>query len=190
MLAVQWPLPLPSTSKPSVEAMQGPLPPLPQLPDFDQHLAGERCRPARRGGGHTPSETRAGNAANIRHGLRTPPFDTNDMNVNPLLVPNFGPLRYKGVSVVASDTTTHKNNSNNTGNPRYTNRVPPLLDTYQLAAGSQSPHSASGQPANREQPHQRRKSDGTDIVHYLQIPRSINDSKGSLSEFAAQVWIL
>lgn len=190
MLAVPWPLSLPSASKLSVETMQGPLPPLPQLPDFKQHQAGERYRPARREGGHTPLEARTGNAANIRHGLRTPPSDMNDMNVNPLLVPSFGPSQYKGVPVVTSDTATHKNNSNSVGKPRYTNRVPPLLDTYQLAKKSRSPYSATGQPVNREQPHQRRKSDGTDIVHYLQIPRSINDSRGSLSEFAAQVWIL
>ena len=185
MLAVQWPLSLyPASNKLSVETMQGPLPPLPQLPYFEQHQAGERCRSARREGSHTRFEIRAGNAANIRHGLRTPP---SDMNVNPLLVPSFGPSQYKGFSVVASDTATHQSNSHSTGNPRYTNRVPPLVDRYQLDKESQSPYSATGQPANREQPHQRRKSDGTDIVHYLQIPRSINDSKGSLSEFAAQV---
>lgn len=111
----------------------------------------------------------------------------NEMNVNPLLAPNYGPLQYKGVPVVASTAAAHKSNSNSIGSLRYSNRVPPLLDTYQPAKGSESPYSATGQPATREQTHQRRKSDGTDIVHYLQIPRSINDSKGSLSEFAAQV---
>ena len=190
MLAVQWPLSLPSASKLSVETMQGLLPPLPQLRDFDQHQESERRRPTRREEGYTPFEARAGNAANLRHGLRTPPSDMNEMNVNPLLVPSFGPLQYKGVPVVASNTATHQNNSNGTSDLRYTNRVPPLLDTYQPAKGSQSPYSTTDHSANREQPHQRQKSDGTDIVHYLQIPRSINDSKGSLSEFAAQVRVL
>jgi len=189
MLAVQWPLSLPSAPKLSVETMQGPLPPLPQLRDFDQHQESERRRPTRREEGYTPFEARAGNVANIRHGLRTPPSDMNEMNVNPLLVPDFGPSHYKGVPIIPSDIATHKSNLNGTSSLRYTNRAPPLLDTYQPAKASQSPYSATGQPANREQPHQRRKSDGTDIVHYLQIPRSINDSKGSLSEFAAQVKI-
>lgn len=35
--------------------------------------------------------------------------------------------------------------------------------------------------------HRRRSSTGTSIVHYLQIPATINDSKGSLADFAAQV---
>ena len=35
--------------------------------------------------------------------------------------------------------------------------------------------------------HRRRSSTGTSIVHHLQIPATINDSKGSLADFAAQV---
>ena len=187
MLAIQLPVSLPATAKDQAWIMKRPLPSLPQLRDFEQNQASERSRAARREGEHTPFEVRTGNTATVRHGLRTPPSEVNEMNVNPLLVPSFGPLQYKGVPVVASNAAVHQSNLNSVGNVRYTSRAPPLLDTYQHVKRSQSPHPSTGQSTSREQSHHQRNSEGTDIVHYLQIPRSINDSKGSLSEFAAQV---
>lgn len=184
MLAVQLPVSLPQASNHPTRIMKEPLPPLPQLQDFERNRASQRYKAAGREARHTPCESQSGNTATIRHGLRTPPIE---MNENPLLVPSFGPLQYKGVPVVAPNNAAHRSNMNGLGSLRYTSRVPPLLDTQQPIKGSQSPRSGAGHPVIRDQSHSRRSSEGTDIVHYLQIPRSINDSKGSLSEFAAQV---
>lgn len=187
MLAIQLPASLPSTYKSSTRIMKEPLPSLPHLRDLPQHQAGQCWRANSKEVRPSPVEARTHTAATIRHGLRTPPSEMHDINVNPLLIPEYGPLQYKGVPVVAPNAATHQSSLSSMGNMRYTSRVPPSLDTYQSIKGSHSPLSGIGQYVNREQSHRRGNSDGTDIVHYLQIPRSINDSKGSLSEFAAQV---
>ena len=187
MLAIQLPVSLLQTSKHPARTMKEPLPPLPHFAEFQQGRASERWGTPGREARHTPFEFRSGNTATIRHGLRTPPTEMHEMNVNPLLIPSFGPLQYKGVPVVAPNTTANQNNLNSTGSLRYTSRVPPMLDTCQPVKASQSPQLSNDQSASRGQAHRRHSSEGTDIVHYLQIPRSINDSKGSLSEFAAQV---
>ena len=109
------------------------------------------------------------------------------MNVNPLLAPSFGPLHYKGVPVVASNTASHQQSLSTVGNVRYTSKAPPLTDSYKPTHRSQSSISKSENDGDREQAQRRRNNDGSDIAHYLQIPSSINDSKGSLAEFAAQV---
>ena len=187
MLAVQLPVSLPRTSRHPVRTMKEPLPPLPHFADFQQGRATELWGTPGREARHTPFEPRSANTATIRHGLRTPPTEMHEMNVNPLLIPSFGPLQYKGVPVVAPNPTANQNHLNSTGSLRYTSRVPPVLDRYQPVKASQSPQLSNDQSAGRGQAHRQHSSESTDIVHYLQIPRSINDSKGSLSEFAAQV---
>ena len=187
MLAVQLPVSFFPNSRQSPRIMKESLPPLPQLRDFEQNWASKSCGAIGRVTRHTPFESQPGNIAAIRHGLRTPPSEMNETNGNPLLAPNCGPLQYKGVPVVAPNNASQQNHLSSLGSLRYTSRVPPPLDTHHLVKGSQSPRSSTGQSANRDHSHRRGNSEGTDIVHYLQIPRSINDSKGSLAEFAAQV---
>ena len=51
--------------------------------------------------------------------------------------------------------------------------------------GSRRPSQAPAEPSS----HRRQSSSGHSIVPSLQIPATINDSKGSLAEFAAQVRI-
>ena len=117
-------------------------------------------------------------------GLRTPPLE---MDVNPLLVPNYGPLQYKGVPVAASTNSTYPTNQGNIGNTTYMSKAQPFRESYQPTHRSHNSISGNEHAGGRIQASRRRKSDGSEIVHYLQIPRSINDSKGSLAEFAAQV---
>ena len=117
-------------------------------------------------------------------GLRTPPME---MDVNPLLASNHGPLEYKGVPVVASKNSSYPTSHGSIGNTTYTSRAQPLRESYYPSHRSHNSTSGEEPAGSRAQASRRRNSEGSDIVHYLQIPRSINNSKGSLAEFAAQV---
>jgi len=128
-----------------------------------------------------------GPVAKTRHGLKTPPEDMNGSNANPLLIP-FDGLQYKSVPVIGSSTASYHTNLGIHANTRYTSKPQPFYDSYHSAQQSQSPVSRGESIGSREQPARRRaSSDGNSIVSYLQIPPSINNSKGSLAEFAAQV---
>ena len=117
-------------------------------------------------------------------GLRTPPME---MDVNPLLTSNQGPLQYKGVPVVASNNSSYAASQGSIGNTTYTSRAQPVRESYYPTHRSHNSISGEETAGSRAEVSRRRNSEGSDIVHYLQIPRSINDSKGSLAEFAAQV---
>lgn len=190
MLAIQLPSSVPAGIVQYKRIMREVLPPIPQLRFLDQNARSEHDAVRRTGVGHTVSATRAGDTATIYHGLRTPPLEPHDMNVNPLLAPSYGPLHYKGVPVVAPNTASHQHSLSSVGNARYTSKVPPLPESYKPTHRSQSSISRSENDENREHTHRGRNNDGTDIAHYLQIPPSINDSKGSLAEFAAQITCL
>ena len=120
----------------------------------------------------------------VAPGLRTPPME---MDVNPLLASNHGPLQYKGVPVVASNNSNYPTSQGSIGHTTYTSRAQPVREAYYPAHRSHNSTSGEEPAGSRAQVSRRRNSEGSDIVHYLQIPRSINDSKGSLAEFAAQV---
>ncbi len=133
------------------------------------------------------SQQPRGTATKTRHGLKTPPEEMTGSNANPLLPP-FDGLQYKSVPVVGSSTAPYQNNQGGHANTRYTSKPQPFYDSYHSAQRSQSPASRGQSIGSREQPaHRRASSDGNSIVSYLQIPSSINNSKGSLAEFAAQV---
>lgn len=187
MLAIQLPSSVPAGIVQHKRIMREALPPIPQLRYLEQNARSEHIAARTGGVGYTVSATQAGDTATIYHGLRTPPLEPHDMNVNPLLAPSYGPLHYKGVPVVASNTASHQHSLSSVGNARYTSKVPPLPESYKPTHRSQGSICRSENDENREHTHRGRNNDGTDIAHYLQIPPSINDSKGSLAEFAAQV---
>lgn len=189
MLAIQHPFSPSSPHEQSNRTMRDSLPPLPHLQHFEQRLGREQYDPSRSGGTSTIFASQQGDFTTTRHGLRTPPADPNDMNGNPLLAPSFGPLHYKGVPVAARNTSSQQHHLSSLGNTRYTNKAPPLLSSYQPTHKSQNSLDGSETGEKRSQT-QQQQNDGTEIVHYLQIPRSINDSKGSLAEFAAQITCL
>ncbi|KAL8770895.1 MAG: hypothetical protein Q9209_003546 [Squamulea sp. 1 TL-2023] len=124
--------------------------------------------------------------ADIRHGLRTPPGDMNGDNVNPLLAPNLGGYQYKSVPALASNGTTQQNSVGTIVNTRYTTKTQPCHNGHHHRNNSRE--HLSTDPAVLQEPTSKNHSgvDGASIVSYLQIPSTINESKGSLAEFAAQ----
>ena len=153
-----------------------------------EHLS--RCRPC----SHTPPLLGSGlhRGAHFTQGLKTPPQDRKDMNSNnPLLNPNIGGQSYQRVPVVASNAPPYANAQVTIDNAKASTSRQPFYNSYISAKRPQSPVlPQKDQAAQSEQTARRRASiDGNSIASHLQIPSSINDSKGSLPEFAAQVRI-
>lgn len=127
--------------------------------------------------------------ADIRHGLRTPPRDMSGVSVNPLLAPNLGGYQYKSVPAVAPNATTQQNSVGTIVNTRYTTKNQPSHNGYHHRDNTRDHLSTDAATLQEPTSKAHTGADGTSIVSYLQIPSSINESKGSLAEFAAQVGI-
>ena len=77
------------------------------------------------------------------------------------------------------------------GHTRSNSKTQPFYQSYYSARQAQSPARKRENTTEAEQVVRRKpSSDGSSIASYLQIPATINNSKGSLPEFAAQVWRL
>ena len=114
-------------------------------------------------------------------GPPTPPREMSAANVNPMLAPTYGGL-YNSVPAVKVNASQYQTD----------------LSNYARKKLEQPNNAATSQPQGLTQPkdttwpnelttRKRSSSNGSQIVSYLQIPATINDSKGSLAEFAAQV---
>ena len=181
---------LPSMSSTSVSSykLNGILPPLRQQQDFAWPWERDTC--SRGGHNHTPPLGFSGIRSYCDHGLRTPPRDMNSMDGNPLLAQNGGGQSYKRVPVVGSNALQpHFSQATGDESRNTSSRPQPFYDSYYSAKRSQSPLPSKKETAAQIEQAARRRasSDNNSIASHLQIPRSINDSKGSLPEFAAQV---
>ncbi|KAL8712125.1 MAG: hypothetical protein Q9220_003559 [cf. Caloplaca sp. 1 TL-2023] len=114
----------------------------------------------------------------------------NGASVNPLLAPSYGGYHYKGVPAVTANGGSYQATVGSTANTRYVNKTNSSYNHHHSKNYSQE-HTSINSEVTRE-PASRGQSavDGASIVSYLQIPSSINESKGSLAEFAAQITCL
>lgn len=124
------------------------------------------------------------NSTAMNHGLRTPPRELANMNVNPLLARNMGTTQYNSVPALRP-TSPYSTSLDTVATAQYYCKAPPSNDSRPSTLRPESPLSQREHPV-RGQP-KGRTSENTSIAPYLQIPPSINDSQGSLAEFAAQV---
>lgn len=120
-------------------------------------------------------------------GVHTPPPEMNGGNLNGMLAPSYGGL-YNNDQVGKQAPVSYQDKFGFYGDKT-------------LAATAQPAQKDSSRPASPSQlkdlndlysTNSRRRSSTSDnqIVSYLQIPSTINDSKGSLAEFAAQITCL
>lgn len=123
-------------------------------------------------------------SATMNHGLRTPPRELVNMNVNPLLSRNIGSAQYNSVPALRP-TSPYSTSLDTVATAQYYSKAPPSNDSRPSTLRPDSPFSQREHPARGQQ--KARTSENTSIAPYLQIPPTINDSKGSLAEFAAQV---
>lgn len=160
------------------------------LPHFADHWGNiGRGHIAREGGcAHTPPLL--GNGP-YRGTHFNPPPARRDMignNGNPLLNPSLGGQSYQRVPVVASNAPPYASAHATSDNTKTSSGRQPFYNSYYSNKRLQSPPLQKDHAAQSEQTARRRaSSDGNSIASHLQIPSSINDSKGSLPEFAAQV---
>lgn len=175
---------MPSTLASDPYSLHYHLPPLPQKRDV-RSLDADSCKRLQLDQNSLTHWLRT--SATVDHGLRTPPREMTGMNGNPLLAPDMGGMPYKSVPAVRS-TTSYSTSLDTVANNKYHSKAPPSHDFYRSMAQPQSPVSQR-ENAVRGQ-NARSSADSTSIAPYLQIPATINNSKGSLAEFAAQVCCL
>ncbi|KAL8839898.1 MAG: hypothetical protein Q9170_001578 [Blastenia crenularia] len=181
-----YPCPMPSTIPSSHYLQNAYLPPLfpPESSRYESRersSAGEKLRSQPR----YPVEP-----AEIRHGLRTPPGDMSGVSVNPLLASNFGDFQYKSVPTSARDDSSRQGSVGSIANGRYHHKPPPGQNTHYNRNHAQQ-HTSADPALLKEATTKLQNGVGeSSIVSYLQIPSSINESKGSLAEFAAQITCL
>ena len=194
MLHLQQPPFMPSTHLSERPNPNDILPPFPQR-DFDWNWG--KGNAASRAGQNPhlpcshyfPESVRGCELPGHKHGLCTPPRDMNGINGNPLLVSNAEGTQYKRVPVAASNGPLYQASLPTLDNSKQASNRQPFYNSYYSATRPQSPVPAKKEhAAQSEQTARRRASnDSNSIASHLQIPASINDSKGSLPEFAAQV---
>ena len=192
MLRLQHPPPMPSTHLSERTNLNGILPPFPQRRDFDWDW--NKVNAAARAGQNPtlpcsnsfPESVRGFGLPGNKHGLRTPP---KEMNGNPIIASNVERTQYKRVPVAASNPPSYQTSLATLDNPKQASSRQPFYNSYYSATRPQSPvPPKKDHAAQSEQTARRRASnDSNSIASHLQIPASINDSKGSLPEFAAQV---
>ncbi len=125
-------------------------------------------------------------SATLNHGLRTPPRElANMMSGNPLLARDSGGILYNSVPAVKS-TAPYSTSLGTIATAQYYSKAPPSNDSRASTVRPENPtfqrdNGARGQQTGNS------STDSNSIATYLQIPSTINDSKGSLAEFAAQV---
>lgn len=197
MLRLQHPPSMPSTHLLERANLNGILPPFPQRRDFDWDWS--KVNAASRAGQNShppcshyfPESVRGCESPSNKYGHHTPPREMNGMNGNPLLASNAEGMQYKRVPAVASNAPSYQTSIAVTlDNSKQASNRQPFYNSYYSATRPPSPlPPKKDHAAQTEQTARRRASnDSNSIASHLQIPASINDSKGSLPEFAAQVW--
>ncbi|KAI4286535.1 MAG: hypothetical protein L6R35_004211 [Caloplaca aegaea] len=179
MVDVLYPCPMPSTLSSNHLTQNIYLPPLLSI---GAPVRGGRKASSK--GEHLPNNPHNFVPADIRHGLRTPPGDMSGVSVNPLLAPSFGGSQYKSVPCHGGDRHGSVGFSVDS---RSINKTQQSQVSYHNRSRSHDKCSIETNGLKDSNSRSRNGIDESSIVSYLQIPSSINGSKGSLAEFAAQV---
>lgn len=124
-------------------------------------------------------------SATMNHGLSTPPRESlANMSVNPLLARNMASTQYNSVPALRP-TSPYSTSLDTVATAQYYSKAPPSNDSRPSTLRPESPLSQREHPVRGQA--KAKTSEKNSIAPYLQIPASINDSQGSLAEFAAQV---
>lgn len=183
MVDIHRPGPMPSTLPPAHYCQNSYLP---HLRAIEGPVLGDRK--ASVAGGHRHNGPQHSlPAADIRHGLRTPPGDMSGTSVNPLLAPNFGASQYKSVPAAVWHGATRQGSVGSLVNTRSTENAHPSQTIFHSRSRSHENTATQHNGLKESASKARDENHDSSIVSYLQIPSSINGSKGSLAEFAAQV---
>lgn len=191
MLHTQSHFSMHSTLASDHSSSSGVRPNLPQLYDLDWNKGRESLSKGSKSG-HTSNTlwSRSGATA-FQHGLHTPPHDRNGINGNSMFGPDAEALPFKGVPVVSSNappysTSMHTLDNRSGGHSRQNSKSQPFYSSY-YSARQPSPRPQQTEIQPDESSRRQSSNDVNSIATHLQIPSSINGSKGSLPDLAAQV---
>lgn len=124
--------------------------------------------------------------AAVKSSQTASPRTMSGTHINPLLAPPGDVLQYKSVPAAKQSTQASHTSLGTVAAAQYTSKAPPPRDTQNPPSRPRSPTVHRDGAGSRE--HGRgRAAENNGIASYLQIPASINTSKGSLADFAAQV---
>jgi len=192
MLHVQLPSSMPSTLASDHYNPNGVLPPLSQQYDSSWKRERESSIVIGGQGSYTLYHTcpRA-EAAGLQHGLHTPPREMNGLTGIPSVGHDAEALQYKSVPVVSSNAPPHPTqqqtlDNRSSGHSRQNSKSQPFYNSY-YSARQPSPRLKKEDGPLEQSTRRRSSNDANAIAAHLQIPATINGSKGSLPEFAAQV---
>lgn len=184
MVDVQRPLSMPPTLVSHQATFDYTLPPLQSTRDMQRSDRDSSIASARAGKDHwgnwyqTGATTEPGRAPSVRKMAET--------NVNPLLAPPGEVLQYKSVPAAKQTARPAQTSLGTIATAQYTSKAPPTQETQRASSRPRSP------PFRREgagstESERGGAAENNPIASYLQIPSTINNSKGSLADFAAQV---
>lgn len=110
----------------------------------------------------------------------------SSVSVNPLHAPNFEESQRNSVPASSRNGASRQASVGSLTNGHYFSKAYPSQNTYHGGSCSHE-HPSVGTTLLKETSSKTQIGiDESSIVSYLQIPSSINESKGSLAEFAAQ----
>ncbi|KZF26732.1 hypothetical protein L228DRAFT_265102 [Xylona heveae TC161] len=127
----------------------------------------------------------------VAGGVRTPPEDMNGSKINNLVPLSYGGRSYNTLkNAYLTPIKSHRLSNPPTRVPSKT--IPGYYNgNVSVVNSSSQPSSPSSRrTAPSESAQRRRSSSASSIISYLQIPSSINNSKGSLADFAAGITCL
>lgn len=191
MVDVRHPLSMPSTLVSHPSTPNYTLPPLPPTRDLvrtERDSIKASGKAGTEGLGHWIR-----NSVTVELGQVPPPREMAGINVNPLLAPNMGGLQYKSVPAVRQNARPSQTSLGTIATAQYTSKAPPTQEMQKIPSRPRSPTGHRDGAGSREPVRgglaaaAAAAAENNSIVSYLQIPSSINDSKGSLADFAAQV---
>lgn len=159
------------------------IPHLPTPPNYNQYQS--RGSGWRKSEKVTPSVNFGGRADSLKNGLPTPPSDMTGVSFNTAVSSNYGVKPHNNVYNNAYPSTTSHLFSNTKANAFTQATVPVTRQNTNHNTTLSVPKPAAPQREMADQKKTNKSSGST--ASYLQIPSSINDSKGNLAEFAAQV---
>ena len=184
MVDVQRPLSMPSMLVSHQASFDYTLPPLQSARDMSRTERESTIASARAGKDHWGSWYQNGAATEFRQAPS--PRKMAETNVNPLLAPPGEVLQYKSVPATKQTARPAQTSLGTIATAQYTSKAPPIQDTQRAPSRPRSP-SFRRDPAAKTEQARGGAPENNSIASYLQIPSSINNSKGSLADFAAQV---
>jgi hypothetical protein len=139
--------------------------------------------------GTTPRSVLPSQAVPLKNGLRTPPPDMLGTDIYPVLPSSYGSQNKNRNPTLRSSSAIHNQSMPVSNLTDWTQGIEkPRARIQSPRRGSQGASTVSEQASHKKSSSNgSNSSNSNQIVSYLQIPATINDSKGSLADFAAQV---